>query len=190
MTLIFRNYGYCLTRRNKLETSCNPIGLLFITSYKAWSNWDKGYWELNNMPMTPPVTAVTSSNETDYLTNSEKMSLQLSIDSTLKRGTLLGVMKPVWLKTTESEERIRWLRQMIGKNLLVRDLEAFLKSTSKQLRSDEIKIREEEREVVMKLMIVKRNDERRKLRELQREKESLRRIIHKKYGRKKMAFSL
>ena len=74
---------------------------------------------------------------------------------------------------------------MIGKNLLVRDLEAFLKSTSEQLRSDESKIREEEREVVMKLMIVKRNDERRKLRELQREKESLRRIIQEKYGRKK-----
>ena len=85
-----------------------------------------------NHPKTPTVTPdVTSSTpETSIPTNCGKRGFFLSIDTTLGRGPLLGVLKPVWIKTTESEERVRWLQQMISKKLLMRDIEAFLKSTS------------------------------------------------------------
>ena len=59
-------------------------------------------------PGTPTVTqSVTSSTETLILTNCEKKSVTFHIDTTLKRGQLLGVLKPVWIKTTESEENVR-----------------------------------------------------------------------------------
>ena len=72
-----------------------------------------------------------------------------SIDDTLKRGNLLGTIRPFWLKTVESEERLKWINKMIGKKLLVRDLEAFAESTSEKLRTEESIYREEEREILL-----------------------------------------
>ena len=106
-------------------------------------------------------------------------------DSTLQRGSVLGVMRPIWHKTTESEERLKWLNKMIGKRLFVREIEAFLKATSSKFRSEESIIKEEERKVLMDIMILKRNDERRLLRELKREKESLRRQVQMNFGKEK-----
>ena len=137
-----------------------------------------------NHPQEPTVTeTVTNSNPTvssNIITNSSALQSEV----TLKGGQLLGILRPIWIKTTESEERIRWFRQMIERKLLVRDIEAFLQNTCDKLRSEESKVREEEREVLMRLMILKRNDERRHLRELKKEKESLRTQIKKEYGRK------
>ena len=134
-----------------------------------------------NHPHVPQAVNITA-NSTNY---DVTVISPLSSGTTLERGPLLGIMRPVWIKTTESEERIRWLIQMIGKRLLVRDIEAFLHSTCEKLRSEESKLGEEEREVLMRLMILKRNDERRNLRKLKREKETLRRQVQKEFGKKR-----
>ena len=67
-----------------------------------------------NHPQTPPVTlSVTSSPETyDYHEN-DNVSFPLSLDTTPQRSHLLGVMRPVWLKTTESEERLSLKKKKI-----------------------------------------------------------------------------
>ena len=136
-----------------------------------------------NHPQVPNAEKYPASSKKTC--NRNITSYPLSPDNTLERGPLLGIMRPIWIKTTESEERLRWLRQMISRNLMVRDLEAFLRATSDKLRSDISKIREEEREVLMRLMVIKRNDERRNLRERKKEKENLRRHIKAEYGRKR-----
>ena len=103
--------------------------------------------------VTGDVTNVTNTTITSDIVTSSV----LFKESTLQRGSVLGVMKPVWLKTTESEERLKWLNKMIRRGLLVRDVEAFLKATSSKLRSEESKVREEERIILRDLMIIKRN---------------------------------
>ena len=87
------------------------------------------------IPVGPPVSPTSDTSRTK-----KEISFSVSHVTTLQRGPLLGAMRPTWLKTTESEERLKWLRQMIGKRLLVRDLEAFLQSTSSKLRTEESKI--------------------------------------------------
>ena len=133
-------------------------------------------------PQEPSVTVtVTNTIHTDSINT---ISSHFKSENTLEGGPLLGILRPVWLKTTESEERLRWFRQMIGRYLLVRDVEAFLQNTCDKLRSEDSRLREEEREVSKSLMVLKRNDERRHLRQLKSEKESLRRQIKKEYGRR------
>ena len=132
-------------------------------------------------PVVPSAEQCSASRSKAY---NKVISSSLPNGSTLQRGHLLGIIRPTWLKTTESEERLRWLRQMIGKDLLVRDIGAFLRTTSSKLRSEESKIRDEEREVLMNLMILKRNDERRNLRNLKKEKETVRQYVRHTFGKK------
>ena len=137
-----------------------------------------------NCPNEPNVVDNSTTNS-NIIYNRNIINYPLSIDTTLERGYLLGIMRPVWIRNTESEERLRWFRLMIGKNLLVRDIEAFLQSTCEKLRSEESVLREEERKVFMRLMVLKRNDERRHLRKQKKEKENLRRCIQEQYGKRK-----
>ena len=73
------------------------------------------------MPTTihPPASkdALSASSNQDI----PKISFT-TMETTLTRGNLLGAVRPHWVKVTESEQRIAWLRKMIGKNLIVRDL--------------------------------------------------------------------
>ena len=82
------------------------------------------------------------------------------------RGTLLGKVRPVWHRVNESEQRMNWLKTMIRRNLLVRDIESFLKSQEEKIRSEEETIREEERELLMGLMSIKLKDEKKNYRRL------------------------
>ena len=43
---------------------------------------------------------------------------------------MLGILRPYWTKVLESEQRIAWLKTMIGKNIVVRNLEAYGKAIS------------------------------------------------------------
>ena len=131
--------------------------------------------------MTQSVTSREMLNDS---VNKPIIRSSLSNDITLERGHLLGIMRPHWLKTVESEERLRWIRQMIRMKLMVNDIEAFAHSTAEKLRSEESKFREEERDILMKLMILKRNDERRNLRLLKREQERIRRWILDVFGKR------
>ena len=62
-----------------------------------------------NHPLTPnvAVSVTNTSNTCDIVT-----SQSVSKDSTLERGPVLGVMRPIWHKTVESEERLKWLNKM------------------------------------------------------------------------------
>ena len=98
-------------------------------------------------------------------------------NQTSKEGPLLGVARPVWLKVTESEQRLSWLDKMVKKGLCVKEIESYARSQHEKLRSDELKIKEEERVVLMGLMRVKLKDEKRNLEHLRIEREELRRRI-------------
>ena len=82
------------------------------------------------------------------------------------RGSMLGDARPVWYKVIESKERMNWLKGMIRKRLLVRDINSFLKSQEEKLRSGEEKIREEERDLLIGLMNIKLKDEKKSYRSL------------------------
>ena len=170
--------------RNKFESTRNLKVFNFehhISLVRFGIMGDK--YDIKNHPLTPKVTeSVTNTNTCDTVTSRSSF---LYKDSTLQRGSVLGVMRPIWHKTTESEERLKWLNKMIGKRLFVREIEAFLKATSSKFRSEESIIREEERKVLMDIMILKRNDERRHLRKQKKEKENLRRYIQEQYGKRK-----
>ena len=77
------------------------------------------------------------------------------------RGEMLGKARPAWLRVTESEQRMIWLKNMIRKRILVRDIESFLKSQEEKLRSGEDKIRDNERDVLLGLLEIKLKDEKR-----------------------------
>ena len=92
---------------------------------------------------------------------------------------MLGEARPMWLKVIESEERMNWLKGMIRKRLLVRDINSFLKSQEEKLRSGEEKIREEERDLLIGLMNIKLKDEKKSYRSLVKKREDMRKLIKK-----------
>ena len=61
-------------------------------------------------------------------------------DTNSRRGNLLGVLRPYWLKVKESERRLWWLKTMVRFELVVRDLDAYAKAESEKLRSEEMKL--------------------------------------------------
>ena len=89
--------------------------------------------------------------------------LQSSEHSAKARGNMLGRARPVWFRVLESEQRMNWLKNMVRKRLLVRDIESFLKSQEVKLRSEEEKVRDEERDILLGLMTIKLKDDRKKL---------------------------
>ena len=59
----------------------------------------------------------------------EKNSFHIDSSSkTPERGQLLGIIRPIWTKVTESECRLTWLHEMVRQDLIVRDIEAYAKS--------------------------------------------------------------
>ena len=64
------------------------------------------------------------------------------------RGQLLGIIRPAWRKVLESETRLDWLERMVKKKLIVRDIEAYAKAQGEMLRSEEMRMKEEERDLV------------------------------------------
>ena len=41
---------------------------------------------------------------------------------TSREDPLLGVVRPSWIKVTESEQRVKWLAKMVKKGLCVNDI--------------------------------------------------------------------
>ena len=56
------------------------------------------------------------------------------------RGEMLGRARPVWFRVIESEQRMNWLKNMIRKRILVRDIESFFRSQEVKIRSEEEKM--------------------------------------------------
>ena len=104
------------------------------------------------------------------------------------RGSMLGNARPAWLKVIESEQRMNWLKGMIRKRLLVRDVNSFLKSQEEKLRSGEEKIKEEERDLLLGLMNIKLKDEKKKYRSLVKKREDMRKLIKKECENKQKKY--
>ena len=101
---------------------------------------------------------------------------------TSRGGSMLGIARPFWMKVLQSEQRLAWLKVMVKKKLVVRDLESYLKQISVQLRSEDVRIKEEEREILMSVMELKIKDEKVNLIETRRERDNLRRQIVEEIG--------
>ena len=74
---------------------------------------------------------------------------------------------------------MKWLKEMIRKRLLVRDIESFLKSQEEKLRSEEENIRDEERNILLGLMDIKLKDEKKNYRKLVKNREDMRKMLKK-----------
>ena len=120
--------------------------------------------------------AINAANETLSLVTSNKTSL---------KGPLLGIVKPSWIKAAESECRLAWLKTMWYRKLCLRDLESYSKALSAQLRTDEMRVREEERKVLLDLMLVKIRDEKRNLQILKGVREEVRDWLRNELGRRR-----
>ena len=117
--------------------------------------------------------------------NIERSYSLLDNDVTSMKGPLLGIVKPSWTKVAESECRLAWLKTMLKRKLCVRDIEAYGKSISEKLRTDEMKVREEERPILLDLMLVKIRDEKRNLRILMGIREEVRNWLNVELGCRK-----
>ena len=96
--------------------------------------------------------------------DSNIMELKLTLKNTPAGGPLLGILTPIWKKTLESEQRIEWLKGMLDRKLLVRDLEILGCSLNEKLRTESAKDQEKEREIIVELMRIKYIDEKRNYR--------------------------
>ena len=119
----------------------------------------------------PDVALCATSNNNVEQLLSEKTTRAYLLDNskTSMKGPLLGIIKPSWIKVAESESR----------------LEDYAKSISFQLRTEEMKLREEERTALLDLMLVKIRDEKRNLRILLGVREEMRKWLKVELGRKK-----
>ena len=101
----------------------------------------------------------------------------LQLEDTLRRGKVLDIVRPFWCKVTESEQRLAWLETMVRKELVVRDLDGYTKSIGACLRSEEYKMREEERIILLEVMRLKVKDEKKHLVYVRRKREEVRRKL-------------
>ena len=117
--------------------------------------------------------------------DSRILDIKLKILSTPERGNILGILKPTWTKTLESEMRLAWLKEMMDKKLVVRNLDHLGHNLEENLRMESSREEELSREILLELMRVKYIDERRNLRENKRIRETMRDWIRKREGRRR-----
>ena len=84
----------------------------------------------------PPVPIDVLGTSSMSLTTECSQTLYSSTYKTLRRGDMLGIIRPYWMKVTESEQRLAWLQTMIQRELIVRDIESFAKAINGRLRSE------------------------------------------------------
>ena len=66
--------------------------------------------------MTPNIHPPVLSNAQSALSNKDIPRISSTmIETTRQRGDLLETVRPHWRRVTESEQRIAWLKKMIGK---------------------------------------------------------------------------
>ena len=150
-----------------------------------------GRMGLNNHQKSPPVSNIALSADSRKRIDLKHNSKEYIEDNiTLRRGELLGVGKPIWLKVQQSECRLAWLSEMVRKGLIVRNIDAYAKSVSSMLRSEEVRFKEEERNILMGLMKLKLKDEKLNLKNLTREKEKTRQKFISILGKSSQYYTL
>ena len=141
--------------------------------------------------LTPaaPAAALSAATRTKGLPTRDNVFSSRAKSSssfpTSREGTLLGAVLPVWLKVTESEQRLMWLERMVRRGICVREIENYAKSQHAKLRSEELRLKECERKVLSGLMIVKLKDEKRNLVRVMRIREALRSRLKRELGKTK-----
>ena len=93
--------------------------------------------------LTAAHCAASGNSQGKQLSVNSKCST--SKEPTSWEGPLLSVMRPTWVKVMESEQRIAWLQRMVDRKLCVKDLEAYVKLQHEQLRSKNMRVKEEEK---------------------------------------------
>ena len=127
----------------------------------------------------------TCENSLDVEKSTSNETLSTSYLKTSLKGPLLNTVKPSWMKTAECEQRLAWLKTMWNRKLCLRELESYSKALSAQLRTDEMRVREEERKVLLDLMLVKIRDEKRNLQILEGVREEVRDWLRNELGRRR-----
>ena len=177
-----------LTSPNALGSCCYQLRSCSREGNK-WIRKETNYINIycpvgNKGTMTTNVYPSVSSDAHSASSKQDITNISLSnMETTLSRGNLLGAVRPHWTRVTESEQRIAWLKKMIAKKLVVRDLNTYVKSISAKLRSEECKIREEEREILMGIMRLKLKDEMKNLIALKRKKDEMRLWLCQQIGK-------
>ena len=134
-------------------------------------NWVK---ELDSVSLTPE-SALSVENKIE--------KFKLKITATPEGGRLLGVLQPIWMKAIESDMRLKWLGEMLRRDICVREIQNFGENITNQLRAASSKEEEISREALMSLMEVKHKDERRHYRECIKIRECIRDWVRKQFGR-------
>ena len=107
----------------------------------------------------------------------------VKLEATPEGGNLIGALQPAWIKAVESDMRLRWLGEMLRRELIVRDLQHFGGGINDKMRAESSKEGDLGREALMSLMKVKYQDERRYQRECVKVKEQMREWIRKKLSK-------
>ena len=108
------------------SAQATQMGYPTRTSSKHPTLGPKGINATQDIPTVPPEAHSASSKpRTRHKSSPEPV---LKLQNTLRRGTLLGIARPKWLKVLESERRQLWLEEMVRKDLVVRDIDSYAKS--------------------------------------------------------------
>ena len=125
--------------------------------------------------MHSPTSETPNMPASALLTDSTLLEIKLKINSTPEEGgSVLGIVKPVWQKALESEMRISWIKDMLDRDLVLRDILKFGHVISEKFRVESSKEGEMGRKFLIEIMRVKYKDELRYYRECKKLRESLR----------------
>ena len=99
-------------------------------------------------------------------TESTILEIRLKINSTPDvGGSVLGILKPLWQKALESELRIDFIKNMLERDLVMRDMMKFGQIIEEKLRAESSRDEELGRKTLIEIMKVKLTDEKRCYRE-------------------------
>ena len=119
----------------------------------------------------PKTTGPPKAPASVLCTESTIIELKLKINSTPDiGGNVLGVLKPVWQKALESEVRTKWLKNMLDKDLVLKDILKFGQIINEKMRAESSREGEIGRQALIEIMRIKLMDEKRYYRESKRMK--------------------
>ena len=102
------------------------------------------------------------------------------------RQDIKNTLRNAWRKQIESEERLGFLKKMVGMNIGVREVEHLSEDIVEKYRSEKMKGGRSDREVVKMIMNLKLKDERGHQRELKKEKNRVREKFGSEIADKKL----
>ena len=120
-------------------------------------------------------------------TESTILQTKLSINSTPEDegGSVLGILKPLWLRALESAMRISFMKKMLERDIVLRDILKFGQIREEKLRTESSRDEELGRKYQVELMRVKLTDEKRFYRESKKIRETIRDFVRLKFGRRR-----